>query len=66
MPDYGYYKEHPVWYMYLHPDHPSKETIIAARDRMLANIPKLRVVGCHLGSMEVDVDEIARHLRHRP
>ena len=65
-PDYSYYKEHPVWYMYLHPDHPSKETIIAARDRMLANNPKLRVVGCHLGSMEVDVDEIARHFERYP
>ncbi len=65
-PDYSYYKEHPVWYMYLHPDHPSKETIIAARDRMLAKNPKLRVVGCHLGSMEVDVDEIARHFDRYP
>jgi len=65
-PDYSYYKEHPVWYMYLHPDHPSKETILAARDRMLASNPKLRVVGCHLGSMEVDVDEIARHFDRYP
>jgi predicted TIM-barrel fold metal-dependent hydrolase len=65
-PDYSYYKEHPVWYMYLHPDHPSKESILAARDRMLANNPKLRVVGCHLGSMEVDVDEIAQHFDRYP
>ena len=65
-PDYDYYKEHPEWYMYLHPDHPAKETILAARDRMLAENPQLRVVGAHLGSMERDVDEIARHLDRYP
>jgi hypothetical protein len=65
-PDYGYYKENPDWHMYLHPDHPSKEAILAARDRMLANNPTLRFVGCHLGSMEVDVGEIARHFDRYP
>ena len=59
-PDYDYYKENPEWYMYLHPDHPRKEVILAARDRLLAENPKLRVVGAHLGSMETDVDEIAK------
>jgi predicted TIM-barrel fold metal-dependent hydrolase len=58
-PDFDYYKEHPEWYMYLHPDHPSKETILAARDHLLAENPKLRVIGAHLGSLEVDVDQIA-------
>jgi hypothetical protein len=65
-PDYGYYNQHPEWFMFLHPDHPSKETILAARDRLLANNPKLRVVGCHLGSVELDVDEIARHFDRYP
>jgi len=65
-PDYSYYKDNPEWFMYLHPERPSKETILAARDRMLANNPKLRVVGCHLGSMEVDVDDIARRLDRYP
>jgi len=65
-PDYSYYKDNPEWFMYLHPERPSKETILAARDRMLANNPKLRVVGCHLGSMEVDVDEIARRFDRYP
>ena len=59
-PDYDYYKENPQWYMYLHPDHPRKETILAARDHLLAENPQLRVVGAHLGSMETDVDEIAK------
>jgi hypothetical protein len=65
-PDYGYYKENADWHMYLHQDHPSKEAIIAARDRMLANNPRLRFVGCHLGSMEVDVGEIVRNFDHYP
>jgi predicted TIM-barrel fold metal-dependent hydrolase len=59
-PDYDYYKENAEWYMYLHPDHPRKETILAARDHLLAENPQLRVVGAHLGSMETDVDEIAK------
>jgi predicted TIM-barrel fold metal-dependent hydrolase len=59
-PDYDYYKENPEWYMYLHPDHPRKETILAARDHLLAENPQLRVVGAHLGSMETNVDEIAK------
>ena len=65
-PDYSYYKENPQWYMYLHPDHPSKETILAARDHLLEMNPKLRVVGAHLGSMETDLDEIARHFDRYP
>lgn len=59
-PHYSYYKANPDWHMYLHPERPSKEVILAARDRMLKDHPKLRVVGCHLGSMEEDVSEIAK------
>jgi predicted TIM-barrel fold metal-dependent hydrolase len=59
-PDYEYYKENPEWHMYLHPDHPRKETILAARDHLLTENPKLRVIGAHLGSMETDVDEIGK------
>jgi predicted TIM-barrel fold metal-dependent hydrolase len=65
-PDYDYYKENPEWYMYLHPDHPRKEVILAARDHLLAENPKLRVVGAHLGSMETDVDEIAKRFERYP
>ena len=65
-PDYDYYKEHPEWYMYLHPDHPSKAMILAARDRLLAENPRLRVVGAHLGSMETDVDMIAERFDRYP
>ena len=65
-PDYDYYNQNPQWYMYLHPDHPRKEVILAARDHLLAQNPKLRVVGAHLGSMETDVDEIAKRFDRYP
>ena len=65
-PDYDYYKENPKWYMYLHPDHPRKQVILAARDHLLAENPRLRVVGAHLGSMETDVDEIAKRFDRYP
>jgi predicted TIM-barrel fold metal-dependent hydrolase len=65
-PDYEYYKENPEWHMYLHPDHPRKEVILGARDHLLAENPKLRVIGAHLGSMETDVDEIAKRFDRYP
>lgn len=65
-PDYSYYKEHPEWYMYGKSGFPSKQQILTARDHLLAEHPNLRVVGAHLGSMEVDVDEIAKRFDRYP
>ena len=65
-PDAAYYERHPDEYAYLHPEWPSKQSILAARDHLLEQNPKLRVVGAHLGSMETDVDEIARRLDRYP
>ena len=65
-PDYAYYQQHPEEYAYAHPEWPSKATILAARDHLLAENPKLRVVGAHLGSMETDVDEIAKRFDRYP
>ena len=65
-PDYEYYKQHPEEYAYAHPEWPSKAAILAARDHFLAENPKLRVVGAHLGSMETDVNEIARRFDRYP
>src|SRR5512136_1145382 len=61
-PDYDYYKEHPEEYAYTHPEWPSKAAILAARDRLVAMNPRLRVVGAHLGSMETNVEDIAQRL----
>jgi predicted TIM-barrel fold metal-dependent hydrolase len=45
---------------------PVKEAILKARDRVLALYPKLRVVGCHLGSDEDDLMQLARRLDTYP
>jgi len=65
-PDYSYYKDNPAWHVYGRAGVPSKEEILAGRDRLLAKHPTLRVIGCHLGSMEEDVDAIARRLDRYP
>ena len=65
-PDYSYYKEHPGEYAYAHPEWPSKGAILAARDHLIAENPKLRVIGAHLGSMETNVDDIARRFDSYP
>jgi predicted TIM-barrel fold metal-dependent hydrolase len=66
-PDYSYYHvEHPEWYMYQRPNAPSKQDILRARDHLLEQNPKLRVVGAHLGSMESDFPQLAEHLDRYP
>lgn len=65
-PDYDYYKKHPEEHAYLHPEWPSKSAILAARDHMLETNPKLRTVGAHLGSMEVDVNQMAQRFDRYP
>ncbi len=64
--DQVYFAAHPEYHMYRHPDYPSYEQQIAARDRWLAKHPGLRFVGAHLGSLEWDVDELARRLDSFP
>ncbi len=64
--DRSYFREHPEYHMYLHPDYPSYETLIAARNHMVAKHPDLRVVGAHLGSLEWSVDELAKCLDQYP
>lgn len=64
--DRTYFKEHPEYHMYLHPEYPSYEQQIEARDRLLAKFPNIRFVGAHLGSLEWDVDELAKRLDRYP
>jgi predicted TIM-barrel fold metal-dependent hydrolase len=59
--DRKYFKEHPEYHMYLHPDFPSYENQIEAIDNMLKKHPNLRFMGAHLGSLEWSVDELAKH-----
>lgn len=64
--DSNYFRQHPEYHMYQHPDLPSYEEQIAARDRMLQKNPDLIFVGAHLGSLEWDVDELAKTLDRFP
>jgi len=65
-PDYEYYQQNPQEYAYAHPEWPSKAAILAARDHLVAENPKLRVIGAHLGSMEADVDQMAQRFDRYP
>jgi predicted TIM-barrel fold metal-dependent hydrolase len=64
--DTGYYRKYPHEYAWLHPEYPSKAAILAARERMLAKHPQLRVVGAHLGSLETNVADIALCFEQHP
>lgn len=65
-PEYPYYSKNPQWHMYGKPGVPGKDVILAARDQVLARFPKLRVVGCHLGSDEDDLTRLAKRLDTYP
>jgi hypothetical protein len=64
--DQEYFREHPEYHMFLHPEYPSYEQQIDARDRMLNRNPDLRFVGAHLGSLEWSIDELAKRLDKFP
>lgn len=64
--DRAYFKAHPEYYMYLHPEEPSYEALMAARDRFVGRHPGLAVVGAHMASLEWSVDELARFLDKYP
>jgi predicted TIM-barrel fold metal-dependent hydrolase len=61
-----YYEKNPQWHMYGRKDRPHHSEIIAARDRVLQRHPKLRMIGAHLGSLEYDVDQLARTFAAHP
>jgi predicted TIM-barrel fold metal-dependent hydrolase len=48
--------------MYLHPEFPTYDEQIAARDRMLEKNRQLSFIAVHLASIEWDIDELARFL----
>ena len=64
--DREYFREHPQYHMYLHPEQPSYEALMSARDRFVARHPDLRFVGAHLASLEWNVDRIAAFLDAYP
>jgi len=58
--DRSYFRDHPEYYMYLHPQMPSYESLMAHRDNFVAHHPRLIFIGAHLASLEWSVDEIAK------
>jgi predicted TIM-barrel fold metal-dependent hydrolase len=60
--DTDYFSKNPEYHMYLHPESPTYEMQIDARDRLLEKHPRLVYVGAHLGSLEWSVDELAKRL----
>jgi predicted TIM-barrel fold metal-dependent hydrolase len=65
-PEFTYYSNNPQWHLFGRAGAPQKAPILAARDRILARYPKLRVVGCHLGSDEDDLNQLAKRLDTYP
>ena len=64
--DREYFRDHPQYYMNRHPEMPSHDAILAARDRLLQAHPALRFDAVHLASLEWDVDKIADFLDRFP
>ena len=64
--DRNYFKSHPEYYMFLHPEYPSYDAQIKARDHLLEKHPDLKFLGAHLASLEWDVDEVAKRLDKFP
>ncbi len=64
--DRDYFRNHPEYHMYLHPEYPSYEEQMRARDHRLGKNPGLRFVGLHLFSLEYDIAEVAARLERFP
>jgi predicted TIM-barrel fold metal-dependent hydrolase len=64
--DRSYFASHPDHHMYLHPERPSQEALLEARDRVLRAYPKLRFLGAHLASLEWDLDRLGAWLDEFP
>ena len=63
---YSYYSRNPKWHLYGRSEFPSHATLMDARDHILAKHPNLVVIGAHIGSLEWDVDEVAKRLDKYP
>jgi predicted TIM-barrel fold metal-dependent hydrolase len=62
----SYFKDHPQYYMYLHPEAPSYSDQINSRDTILKRFPELDFIGAHLASLEWSLDELAKRLDRYP
>ena len=64
--DLLYYKNNPEYHMYQHPEVPTHEQQIAARDNLLERYPQMKFIGAHLGSLEWNIDEVASRFDRYP
>ena len=64
--DKRYYANHPQYHMYLHPEAPSYEDQINARNNLLTGHPSLAYIGAHLASEEWNIDELAKSFDRFP
>lgn len=62
----NYWDKHPEYSFYDKADKPSYSDIMSARDHVIERHPDLRFVGAHLGSLEFDVDEMAKRFEKYP
>ncbi|MCF7804354.1 MAG: amidohydrolase [Candidatus Marinimicrobia bacterium] len=64
--DREYFEAHPEYHMYKHPEMPSYEEHMEARNHMLEKNPNLKFMGAHLASLEWSVDRITQFLDRFP
>lgn len=64
--DRSYFSRNPQYHMFKHPEMPSYQDQMNARDRMLARNPELHFLAAHLASLEWSVDEVAGFLDRFP
>jgi len=64
--DRRYFASNPQYHGLLQPQIPDYARQNAARDAMQDRHPSLKVIGCHLASLEYDVDEVAKRLDKYP
>ncbi len=64
--DRSYFRDHPEYHMFLHPDQPSYESLMAHRDAFVGRHPQLSVVGAHMASLEWSVDVLGAFLDKYP
>lgn len=57
--DSNYFAENPQYHMFLHPEYPSYEQQLRARDNLLVKNPDMVFVASHLASLEWSVDSLA-------
>jgi len=64
--DKRYYKNHPQYHMFLHPESPTYEDQIMARNHLLQKYPGLEFIGAHLASEEWSVEELSKSFDRYP